>query len=47
MQTTMADKFLNILWHKICNPNLAPEIRQSAVGYIASILARAKYLSIV
>ncbi|XP_017111289.1 RNA polymerase I-specific transcription initiation factor RRN3 isoform X2 [Drosophila elegans] len=39
-----SEAFLNLLWQKVKNPNVSAIIRHSAVGYIASFLARAKFL---
>lgn len=36
--------FLDYLWKKVCNPNTQSIFRQAAVAYIASMLARAKYI---
>lgn len=43
--STLTDYFLTFLWKKVCNPNVAPIFRQSAVNYIASFVARA-YVSL-
>ncbi|XP_039950355.1 RNA polymerase I-specific transcription initiation factor RRN3 [Bactrocera tryoni] len=43
-KNTIAEAFLQSLWDKIKNPNVSAVIRQAAVGYIASFLARAKFL---
>ncbi|XP_029722656.2 RNA polymerase I-specific transcription initiation factor RRN3 [Aedes albopictus] len=42
-----AEYFITYLWKQVCNPNVSTPMRQAAVGYIASMLARAKYLSLV
>lgn len=42
----VAEAFLNWLWQKVSNPNVAPVLRQSAVAYIASLLARANFVPI-
>lgn len=36
--------FITYLWKQVCNPNVSTPMRQAAVGYIASMLARAKYV---
>ncbi|KAK9513068.1 hypothetical protein O3M35_001342 [Rhynocoris fuscipes] len=38
--------FLQTLWKKVINPSEAPFIRHTSVFYIASILSRAKYISV-
>ncbi|KAK0080743.1 hypothetical protein PV325_013443 [Microctonus aethiopoides] len=43
---TVLEAFLNWLWLKVSNPNVAPVIRQSAVAYIASLVARANFIPI-
>ncbi|XP_053958304.1 RNA polymerase I-specific transcription initiation factor RRN3 [Anastrepha ludens] len=43
-KNTIAEAFLTSLWDKIKNPNISAVIRQAAVGYIASFLARAKFV---
>ncbi|KAJ8945039.1 hypothetical protein NQ318_019034 [Aromia moschata] len=43
-KTTVTEAFLNFLWAKVCNPNIAPVLRQSSVNYIASHVARANYV---
>lgn len=45
-KSNIAEAFLNWLWLKVSNPNVAPVIRQSAVAYIASLLARANFIPI-
>lgn len=42
----LAESFLNYLWQKVCSPNVAPVIRQTAVLYISSLLARATYIPV-
>ncbi|XP_034942157.1 RNA polymerase I-specific transcription initiation factor RRN3 [Chelonus insularis] len=46
VKTAVAEAFLNWLWHKVSNPNVPSIIRQSAVAYIASLLARANFIPI-
>lgn len=38
--------FLQYLWKKVTDPNVFYVIRQAALGYIASLLSRAKYVPI-
>ncbi|XP_054257240.1 RNA polymerase I-specific transcription initiation factor RRN3 [Macrosteles quadrilineatus] len=38
--------FLQYLWRKVIDPNVFHVIRQAAIGYIASLLSRAKYVPI-
>lgn len=38
--------FITYLWKQVCNPNVSTPMRQAAVGYIASMLARAKYVTL-
>lgn len=38
------ESFLTLLWEKVCNPNVPATIRTASIGYIASLLARAKYI---
>lgn len=45
-RTVVAEAFVKWLWQKVSNPNIAPIIRQSAVSYIASLLARATYITV-
>ncbi|CAD7085871.1 unnamed protein product [Hermetia illucens] len=45
LKNILAEKFLSNMWSKVINPNVSAPIRQSAVGYIASFLARAKFVS--
>lgn len=40
------EAFLNFLWQKVQNPNVSPIIRHVTVSYIASFLARAKFVPI-
>ncbi|XP_060651233.1 RNA polymerase I-specific transcription initiation factor RRN3 [Drosophila nasuta] len=40
------EAFLNFLWLKVQNPNVSSIIRHVAVSYIASFLARAKFVSL-
>lgn len=43
-KTALTEGFLNYLWKKVCTPNVAAIIRQSAVFYIASLIARATFV---
>lgn len=38
--------FIQFVWRKVVNPNVPPIIRQAGVSYIASLLARAKYIPV-
>ncbi|CAH1399396.1 unnamed protein product [Nezara viridula] len=44
---TLGSNFLQMLWKKVSNANVPPVIRQASVCYIASILTRAKYISLL
>lgn len=46
LQTTVVESFISYLCAKVWDPNVAVTIRQSAVGYIASLLARGKFVSL-
>uniref|UniRef100_A0A182NBD8 RNA polymerase I-specific transcription initiation factor RRN3 n=1 Tax=Anopheles dirus TaxID=7168 RepID=A0A182NBD8_9DIPT len=39
-----AEHFISSLWKNVNNPNKSPTVRQTSVGYIASMLARAKFV---
>lgn len=39
--------FITYLWKKVINPNVSTPMRQAAVGYIASMLARAKFVPLI
>lgn len=41
---TLSEGFLTYLWKKVCNPSVPSIHRQSAVGYIASLLARSTFI---
>ncbi|EFA10824.2 RNA polymerase I-specific transcription initiation factor RRN3 [Tribolium castaneum] len=43
-KTTLTEAFFNYLWKKVCNPNVASVIRQAAVNYIVSFIARATFV---
>ncbi|CAG9773105.1 unnamed protein product [Ceutorhynchus assimilis] len=49
LKSTVTEAFLNYLWKKVSNPNIAIVLRQAAVTYIASLVARGSFvpLSIV
>ncbi|XP_044315217.1 RNA polymerase I-specific transcription initiation factor RRN3 isoform X2 [Drosophila rhopaloa] len=44
IRSAYSEAFLNLLWKKAQNPNVAAIIRHAAVGYMASFLARGKFL---
>ncbi|CAH0555911.1 unnamed protein product [Brassicogethes aeneus] len=44
LKSSITEAFLNYLWKKVCNPCVAPVIRQASVNYIASLIARANYV---
>ncbi|CAH1953839.1 unnamed protein product [Acanthoscelides obtectus] len=46
LKSTVAEAFLNYLWKKVCNPNVPRVLRQAAVNYIASLLARANFITL-
>uniref|UniRef100_A0A1L8DFP2 Putative rna polymerase i specific transcription initiation factor rrn3 n=1 Tax=Nyssomyia neivai TaxID=330878 RepID=A0A1L8DFP2_9DIPT len=46
LRGTFVQAFVDALWAKVSNPNVAPGVRQACVYYIASLLARAKFLPI-
>lgn len=39
--------FITYLWKQVINPNVSTPMRQAAVGYIASMLARAKFVPMI
>lgn len=41
---TYAEHFISSLWKNVNNLNKSPTVRQTSVGYIASMLARAKFV---
>ncbi|KAL6423028.1 hypothetical protein ACFW04_010482 [Cataglyphis niger] len=41
----VAETFIDWLWRKVIDPNVAPVLRQSAVCYISSLLATASFIS--
>ena len=41
---TLHQNFTDYLWNKVINPNVQPVFRQVAASYIASLVARAKYI---
>lgn len=43
-KTALTEGFLNYLWKKVCTPNVPAVLRQSAVFYIASLIARATFV---
>lgn len=44
LRQTFSEAFLSSLWQKVQNPNVSAIIRHGAVGYLASFLARAKFV---
>ncbi|XP_022223120.1 RNA polymerase I-specific transcription initiation factor RRN3 [Drosophila obscura] len=44
IRPTYSELFLSSLWLKVQNPNVSAIIRHAAVGYMASYLARAKFV---
>ncbi|BES97785.1 transcription initiation factor [Nesidiocoris tenuis] len=46
LKPSLAPHFIGHLWNKATDPNIPPIIRQSAVCYVASLIARANYISI-
>lgn len=46
VRTVMAEAFVSFLWRKVTSPIVAPVIRQSAVMYLGSLLARATYINV-
>lgn len=45
-KTAILEQFLDKLWTSACNFNLAPGVRQASIAYLASLLARAKFISV-
>ncbi|XP_022920873.1 RNA polymerase I-specific transcription initiation factor RRN3 [Onthophagus taurus] len=43
-KTAISEAFLNYLWKKVCSPSIASVVRQSAVCYIASFIARSNFI---
>lgn len=43
-KTAVAEAFLNYLWKKVCTPTVASVLRQTAVAYIASLIARGAFI---
>ncbi|KAG1682614.1 RNA polymerase I-specific transcription initiation factor RRN3 [Nymphon striatum] len=46
LKAPLYEGFLDYLWEKVQNPNSSSIIRQAAVAYISSLLARAKFIPI-
>ncbi|XP_013415248.1 RNA polymerase I-specific transcription initiation factor RRN3 [Lingula anatina] len=46
LKQALCDGFIDYLWKKVQNPNTEPVFRQAAVAYIASIMARGKFVAI-
>ncbi|XP_014255317.1 RNA polymerase I-specific transcription initiation factor RRN3 [Cimex lectularius] len=47
LKPALSVSFLKTLWSKLNNPSVPSVLRQAAVYYIASLLARASYVSII
>ncbi|XP_055300185.1 RNA polymerase I-specific transcription initiation factor RRN3 isoform X2 [Sitodiplosis mosellana] len=45
LRTSISESFISYLCSKVWDPNVATTVRQSSVGYIASLLARGKFIS--
>jgi RNA polymerase I-specific transcription initiation factor RRN3 len=45
-KVTLAETFLNFLWHKVVSPSVPSVIRQSVIMYMGSLLCRASYINI-
>lgn len=45
-QKSLLVEFLNYLWSKIIDRNQSTTIRQTAIGYLSSFMARAKFMSL-
>uniref|UniRef100_A0A336MUU1 CSON001623 protein n=1 Tax=Culicoides sonorensis TaxID=179676 RepID=A0A336MUU1_CULSO len=43
-EPAFVEKFMNILWVHVRDFNLAPALRQAAIGYLCSFLARSRYV---
>lgn len=43
----LAESFLDHLWKILRNPSQPAILRQAAVGYLASFLARAKFIPVL
>ncbi|XP_015115100.1 RNA polymerase I-specific transcription initiation factor RRN3 [Diachasma alloeum] len=43
---SIVEAFVNWLWGRVSNPNVAPVLRQSAVCYLASLVARGSFVPI-
>lgn len=46
LKQDLCDGFLDYLWKKVQNPNVAPVFRQISAFFIGSFLSRAKYIGI-
>ncbi|XP_052818391.1 RNA polymerase I-specific transcription initiation factor RRN3-like [Mya arenaria] len=46
LKTELCDGFLDYLWKRVQNPNVHSVYRQTAVTYMGSLLARAKFINI-
>nr|AEE63061.1 unknown [Dendroctonus ponderosae] len=47
LKPAVTEAFLSHLWKKVCNPNVAAVLRQTAITYIASLVARGQFVSLV
>lgn len=45
-QTSFAESFTNTCWQKLCHFNCPTPIRQSAIGYLASMLTRSMFITV-
>lgn len=45
-RVTLAETFLNNLWHQVVSPSVPSVVRQSAIMYIGSLLCRAAYINV-
>jgi RNA polymerase I-specific transcription initiation factor RRN3 len=46
LRADCSEQFIHRLWHKTCDFNETPLIRQAAIDYLSGFLARAKFLSL-
>ncbi|XP_060528989.1 RNA polymerase I-specific transcription initiation factor RRN3 isoform X2 [Cylas formicarius] len=46
LKSTLTEAFFSYLWKKVCNPNVAGVLRQTAITYIASMIARANFVTL-
>ncbi|XP_055595204.1 RNA polymerase I-specific transcription initiation factor RRN3 [Uranotaenia lowii] len=45
-KSAYVEYFITHLWGQVCNPNVSTPMRQAAVGYVGSMLARAKFVPV-